>query len=286
MSNQPPTPNQAQLQAQRQAQFEKDGFVIVPDFLDAEFVAAARSRFEKLFAGEFETGIQPDEWNWREGRDSGLLTRQICNAWKSDKTIASIVLDSELGRMCAELRGWPGARINQDNVIWKPPGSKALGFHQDESYQNWIVPAEMITCWITLDDTAVEQGTIEYVRGSHRWHLADPIQQFHAPDDPLHDLRAAASIASADTDIVPIVVNAGTAVFHHGRTWHGSRPNTGSGVRRSVVAHCMSSDATFHPVNTSPVYSRYKRANDCQMDESFFPILWHNSGHRTLSLPS
>lgn len=272
---------------QQQSQFDRDGFVIINDFLTPQSRLAAAGRFEKLFAGEFETGIQPDEWNWRSGRDSDRLTRQICNAWKSDHTIASIVLDSAVGELCARLRGWPGARINQDNLIWKPPGSGALGFHQDESYQNWIVPAEMISCWITLDDTAVEQGTIEYVRGSHRWSLAKPIKQFHAPEDPLQDLHEAATAAKidvADIEIVPVVVSAGSAVLHHGRTWHGSRGNSGSNMRRSIVSHCMSADAVYHPSNVSPVYSRYKRAGDNKMDESFFPVLWHRSGYRSAFL--
>ena len=50
------------------------------------------SRFAPLFRGEFETGLYPDEWNWREGRDAGDLTRQICNAWKSDRGVARAVL--------------------------------------------------------------------------------------------------------------------------------------------------------------------------------------------------
>ncbi|MEM7257389.1 MAG: phytanoyl-CoA dioxygenase family protein, partial [Pseudomonadota bacterium] len=152
-------------------------------------------------------------------------------------------------------------------------------------YQSWIVPAQMMTCWITLDDTRAEQGTIEYVRGSHRWPLSAPIESFHAPDDPLADMHRAADNCAAVPDIVPIVVPAGSAVFHHGKTWHGSRVNSGSGMRRSVVAHCMSSDCVFHDHHTSPVYSRYKRANDNRMDESFFPVLWDHTGHRSDFLP-
>ena len=135
--------------------FRKDGFVVIPSVLTDTEVANARSRFEPLFSGDFETGVQPDEWNWRTGRDDPALTRQICNAWKSDRSIASIVLREDIGAACAQLRKWPGARLNQDNVIWKPPGTKALGFHQDDSYQDWIVPSEMMTCWITLDDTCL-----------------------------------------------------------------------------------------------------------------------------------
>ncbi|CAN5312083.1 hypothetical protein BH10PSE7_BH10PSE7_21230 [soil metagenome] len=259
--------------------FNRDGFVIVPDVLTAGEIEKARARFEPLFSGKFETGLYPDEWNWRMGRDAPDLTRQICNGWKSDLTIASVVLRADVGKACATLRGWPGARLGQDNVIWKPPGTKPLGFHQDDSYNKYLVPPEMMTCWITLDDTRADQGTIEHVRGSHLWPVAPPIKQFHAPDDPTTDLRVAAG--DRPVDIVPMVVKAGCAVFHHGRTWHGSRDNRGNNPRRSVIAHCISSEATFHPTNISYIYSRYRRANDTAMDESFFPILWRDDGYRT-----
>ncbi len=273
--------NQIQLSQKQLDDFDHDGFVVVPSVLSDAVIEDARARFEKLFTGEFETGIQPDEWNWKTGQDDPTLTRQICNAWKSDRTIASIVLRSDIGAACAQVRHWPGARINQDNVIWKPTGSKALGFHQDDSYQTWIVPSQMMTCWITLDETRADQGTIEYVRGSHKWPVSQPIEKFHAPDDPLSDLQQAAKAAGADVDIVPIEVPGGSAVLHHGRTWHGSRANTGKAQRRSIVAHCMSSDAQFHNDNTSPVYSRYKLSDSQQMDESFFPVLWRSDGYRS-----
>lgn len=262
--------------------FRDDGFVVVRHVLDLKAIDDARARFEPLFRGEFETGLQPDEWNWRTGGGAPDVTRQICNGWKADHTIASIVLREDIGRACAVLRDWPGARINQDNVIWKPPGGRPLGFHQDDSYQDWIIPNEMMTFWITLDDTAADRGTIEYVRGSHRWPLSPPIGQFHAPDDPLVDLRAAAKGAGVvEPEIVPIEIAAGDAVIHHGLCWHGSRTNSGARSRRSVIAHCMSSEARFHPTKMSPIYSRYRHRGTDHMDESFFPILWRSDGYRT-----
>lgn len=268
-------------------QFDRDGFVIIHNVLTAAQVEAARARFEPLFSGTFETGLYPDEWNWRMGRDRDDLTRQICNGWKSDRTIASIVLDRDVGEACARLRRWPGARIGQDNVIWKPPGARPLGFHQDDSYTKWFVPSGMNTCWITLDDTRAHQGTIEYVRGSHKWPVAPPIRQFHAPDDPLFDLYPAAEAAGVkDPEIVPIEIPAGSCVIHHGQTWHGSRDNKGTHPRRSVIAHCISSAAAFHPKYISYIYSRYKRVGSAEMDESFFPVIWREDGYRTPWLDS
>lgn len=270
------------LQEVHRARFAADGFVVLEGVLSEHEIQAAQSRFAPLFRGEFETGLMPDEWNWREGRDSPDLTRQICNGWKADRTIAAIVLDAGIGEAVATLKGWPGARINQDNVIWKPPGARPLGFHQDDSYQDWIVPSEMMTFWITLDDTRAGQGTIEYVAGSHRWPLSPPIARFHAPDDPLVDMTAAARAAGISRpEIVPIEIKAGSAVIHHGRTWHGSRDNRGTHPRRSVISHCMASSARFHEANVGAIYGRYKRAGSTEMDESFFPVLWREDGYRT-----
>ena len=63
--------------------FDRDGFVVIPDVLTLREIDRAQARFEPLFSGEFETGLYPDEWNWRLGRDAPELTRQICNGWKS-----------------------------------------------------------------------------------------------------------------------------------------------------------------------------------------------------------
>lgn len=267
---------------EQRRRFNEDGFLIVERFLDPHQALAIAERFDPLFAGVFEAGLQPDEWNWRDGRDDPSLTRQICNGWKADRAVARAVLSEKVGRWIALLMNWPGARINQDNVIWKPPGAKALGFHQDDSYQDWIEPRAMATCWMALDDTRAVAGTIEYVRGSHRWDLSDKIAQFHAPDDEKADLNRAAEAAGVrGPSIVPIEVPRGGAVFHHGRTWHGSGPNRGDRPRRSVISHCMRSDARHHDTRLSPVYSRYKRAGDTRMEESFFPILWTRDGGRS-----
>jgi hypothetical protein len=270
-----------ELTAAEIERFRADGFLILDRFLDPVVVERARGRFAGLFRGEFETGLQPDEWNWKEGRDPPDVTRQICNGWRSDRTVAAIVLAEQVGSTCAALMGWPGARIAQDNVIWKPPGAKPLGFHQDDSYGHWFVPSGYCTCWMALDDTTAVGGTIEYAKGSHRWEVAPPIRRFHAPDDHREDFREAAAKAGHDPEIVPVEVPAGGVAFHHGRTWHGSDRNRGDAPRRSLVAHCISSEARFHPTEISYVYSRYKRVGDDAMDESFFPVLWTEDGRRT-----
>lgn len=264
------------------ARFRADGFLVVERLVAPAEVKRLRDRFVPMFRGDFETGLHPDEWNWAEGRDPPDATRQICNAWKSDRTLAARLLSAEVGRICARLAGWPGARIGQDNMLWKPAGAKAIGFHQDDAYCRWVVPPHYVTLWLALDDSAAEGGTLEYARGSHEWGVTPPRHAFHAPDDYRAALREAAAAAGAEApEIVPVEVPAGGVSIHDGRTWHGSGPNRTGRARRSVVAHCISSEARFHPSEISYIYSRYKRVGDEVMDESFFPVLWREDGYRT-----
>ena len=83
--------------------FEKNGFLIKENFIEKNFISLLISKFEPIFRGEFETGIAPDEWNWVYGESDPLLTRQICNAWKSDRLIRNLVCHqkmSSFGALC------------------------------------------------------------------------------------------------------------------------------------------------------------------------------------------
>jgi ectoine hydroxylase-related dioxygenase (phytanoyl-CoA dioxygenase family) len=266
---------------QREA-FRRDGYLIVEDgFVDDDVVEVLRERLERLFAADYQTGIRPDEVNWVAGRDPEDRTRQICNGWKADRVLAAQVLSERTGRLAAGLMDWAGVRLLQDNVIWKPPGTKSLGMHQDGSYLDYLVPPQMVTCWIALDDTSAEAGTITYAAGSHRWPRSPENRgEFHAPADWLAPVERAVP-AREEVRLVPIEVRAGGASFHHHLTFHGSGPNTADVHRRAVISHLIPDEAEFHQTKVDPVYSRYRRAGDTAMDESFFPVVWSTDGRRS-----
>ena len=263
---------------ERAAAFEADGFVAVDSLIDTSLIDPLRDRFERLFRGDFETGTAPDEVNWREGHSDPTLTRQICNGWKADRLIASVVLDARLGAAVARLAGWPGTRIAQDNVLWKPPGARSLGFHRDNAYLAWYTPTEMFSCWIALDDTTADGGTLEIARGSHR------LAHGSGSDGRVPRPRG-----------LPGPGDRGRAACPDRRTRHrgdggvcrrrGRSITDGPGTaraptaqarhRRSLVLHCASSEPRFNRAGfgegNGPVYSRYARLADDEMDENHFP---------------
>ncbi len=267
------------------ARFNEDGFLVVEQLIDNETVEILRDSFERLFRGDFETGVTPDEVNWQVDSGDPSLTRQICNGWKADRAIARVVLRADLGQAIARFGDWPGTRIMIDNVLWKPPGTRPLGYHQDNAYLSWFTPSELLSCWIALDDTLAEGGTVEFVRGSHRWHHSKPEGEFHGPEDYRKFMEQAAALEGVEPEIVRIEVPKGGGSFHHGWTWHGSDHNRATRPRRALVLHAMRADAQYAPGHlgdyTGSIYSRYRRLGDNIMDENHFPVLWRQDGYRT-----
>ena len=277
-----------QLSEQQVATFHDDGVVLIEGIIEPLVADVISERYRHLFRGEFESGVRPDEVNWQEAESPPELTRQICNGWKADRALASVVLREDIGRAAARLAGWPGARVMSDNVIWKPPGARPLGFHQDNSYLNWFAPGELLSCWIALDETTAEGGTMELVRGSHRWGKFPMAKQFHGPQDYRQEMLDAARQLDQEPDIIPVVVPKGGGSFHHGWTWHGSGFNRSDNPRRALVVHLCSSQARFVPEKLGSgnggIYSRYRRLSDDLMDENYFPIVWTEDGRRTSSI--
>lgn len=270
--------------------FKKDGYLILTrPVMDDEMIEQLRKRVHRIFDGKFDTGIYPDEWHWRQGMSREDVTREICNAWKSDSLIARWVLSEALGQACARLGGWAGARIGQDDVWIKPPGvgCKEIAFHTDAPYiSHWFIPNKnsMITAWLALDATCEETGTLQYVPGSHRWKKQTELGEFHAPDQDFRSpLQEACRIAGVEeVEVVHVEVPAGGIAFHHQDLWHGSGVNTSkTQYRRNIAVHMLRSDVKWGPNKTGYIYGRYRRQNETNVDENFFPITWSSTGYRT-----
>jgi ectoine hydroxylase-related dioxygenase (phytanoyl-CoA dioxygenase family) len=272
----PIDPTLAQIQA-----YERDGYLIVENWLSEDEVERTRERFHACFEHEWETGLAPDEVNYTPGVTPPERTRQLCNVWKADRWLAHITLAERNARFAAKLAGEPGMRLLQDNMIWKPPSGKALLAHQDAAYVPFLEPPNMTTCWMALDETAADTGTIYYARGSHAWGRLPTGDTFHAPDDWLGWMNEVRP-PEIEAEMVPIEVPPGGAAFHHGLCFHGSPPNERPDAdRRAIISHMVTTDTTWHPTARHPLYSRYMRPGVLEMDEVYFPIMWREDSYRT-----
>src|SRR3954466_14672372 len=113
-----PTPDQI-------AAYRRDGFLVVERFLDDGEVARLRERFAACFAHEWGAGVRPDEVNYDPNSTPPELTRQLCNAWKADRTVAATVLAERNARFGAALARAAGGPVAPRHPISKPPAGQA-----------------------------------------------------------------------------------------------------------------------------------------------------------------
>ena len=169
--------------------------------------------------------------------------------------------------------------------MYKPEGGKPFNIHQDAAYMCWVQPVWNWTCWIALDDTYADGGTLVYVKGSHKWgpQPATGETQIIAKDmDSWTDYVGQFAPEGEEVELISLEFGAGSAAFHTGWIWHGSGPNTRPGnIRRSYSVHMIPAESKHHPRIRHRAYSRYFPPGKLDFNEDFFPVLWSEDGYRT-----
>ncbi|KAK3804311.1 hypothetical protein RRG08_039232 [Elysia crispata] len=113
----------------------------------------------------------------------------------------------------AKVRFW------HDQLFAKPAKhGGVVAWHQDYSYWTRTQPMQHLTIHIALEDQTEENGTLEYIPGSHRWTRQGgplPVLDFN-----FKDMEG---------------IKKGEASIHHPLSVHGSYGNRSDKARRSAV---------------------------------------------------
>lgn len=257
--------------------FDADGFFFRESVLEEAAQEALKREFSALFSGQFSKNTYPDEWYWREEISKPTATRHISNSWKSSHLIEELACYPEFGAIAKQLGRWEGARLAMDTIWWKTAKGSPISFHQDTSFMDCFTPKVTITIWITLTPTDIEVGTLEYVKGSHKWSHTKPPDQFHAPSDYRSEMWKAAELAGidkCDIEIVPVELPAGSISIHSGEIWHGSGNNiTVDRERMAIGLHFLPSTITFNNDGAGYIFRRYQVNKSVHVENCFFPIV-------------
>eukprot|EP01052_Picozoa_sp_SAG31_P052548 SAG31_NODE_13022_length_899_cov_1.045000_1_plen_150_part_00 len=101
-------------------------------------------------------------------------------------------------------------------------------------------PADLISCWVALDDITGENGAMRMLPGSFRTSLEGiPMPRGHREDGDAYrreHIDPVFNVGTAET-LAPLA--AGSVIFHHCRCLHSSLPNRTGQRRRAFVMHLM-----------------------------------------------
>ncbi len=168
--------------------------------------------------------------------DEGMFFYDVA-AWKNDCGVREVAFDSALPEIVSQLMDAAYVNFWEDTTFVKAPHTRQkTAFHQDLAYFQ-IEGDQCVVVWIPLDAASLENGVMQYVRGSHRWG------ETYAPNVFVSQTPFAASLekkcpdiesAPEDYDIVSFDVAPGDVIIHHVKTVHGAGGNPTDRWRRAV----------------------------------------------------
>ena len=236
-----PTPRALRLRRGEIAStYDRHGYLVVPDVLGADLLAAARAEATAICRGERGAieGASPT----RAGDDDAtVLARHLCVHFphKVSPLMRDIARLPAVIDVLTEAIG-PNVKLMQSMLFIKAAGKPGQAWRQDEAH----IPTRdrsLTAVWIALDDATVDNGCIWIIPASHRSGVLYPVG--NTIDARFDGTPSARGFPHRDGDAVAVELPAGSAVAFDGYLLHRSLPNTTSGMRRALVNHYMSAES-------------------------------------------
>jgi phytanoyl-CoA hydroxylase len=223
------------LSFEQQAQFERDGYLIVRGFFSATEIAEIRDTFMAQNADGPVPGLSEIRTEYSPDDPLSFYPRMMNPHAHPELLVGDIsrryLLDPRLYPVLKDLLGEEPVSA-QSMFYFKPPKSRGQELHQDNFYLR-VKPGTCMAAWIAIDDVDPENGGMKVVPGSHKGDIvcpqkADAATSFTTDYVPIPD----------GLEAVPANMKAGDVLFFNGSVIHGSTPNTStSRFRRALIFH-------------------------------------------------
>jgi phytanoyl-CoA hydroxylase len=223
--------------------FRQDGYLPIGGLLEDSELNVLREAYDSEFesaklSGEFRNLAGTDATAY-DADDRMLQIMQMC---ERSIQFRKLLFDSRILDVVTDLIG-PNIMLFHDQALWKPAQTGGpVHWHQDNAYWR-CSPANLISCWITLDYVDDLNGAMNIIPGSH----LKPTSHEHASDTD----RLLITPVDASNAVV-VDLPAGGCMFHHCLTLHHTKPNRTPRNRRAFAIHFMtpgtrdSNDESMH----------------------------------------
>lgn len=268
------------------ADYHRDGFLVLPDFVDANSCAALKTRAEQIlhdFDPEahrsvfttneqtrhadrqfiesangihcfFEEEAFDDAGRLRQPKE--LSVNKIGHAMHDlDSVFAEFTYTAKLAGVAADL-GMPDALALQSMYICKQPRiGGEVGCHQDATFL-FTDPLTVTGFWFAIEDATLENGCLWALPGGHKTALRKKFVRNNDNDGATFDVLDPTPLPDVPGDLIPLEVRAGTMIVLHGLLPHWSDVNRSDKSRHAYSVHCISATAEY------PSWNWLQRSND------------------------
>jgi phytanoyl-CoA hydroxylase len=210
------------LTAGQVAQFDRDGFVVVPDVVAPDDLAAIVDEIDGFEAG-VEAFLRNEDGERFSIAEAGAITFTTHLVTKSPR-LAAFARAPFFAGVCADLVG-PDVNLYWDQAVYKKPEKpRRFPWHQDNGYA-YVEPQQYLTCWVALTDATAHNGCPQVAPGLHRRGTLR-----HTYVEPL-GWECLTDHAGAAVAEVP----AGGVVVFSSLTPHLTGPNLTDAVRKAYI---------------------------------------------------
>lgn len=255
--------------------YERDGFLVLEDFVDpaacdaliaraAELVAAFHPDTVSVFTTRDQDRVSDDyflgsgekiRFFFEEeafGPD-GTLTRPVPLAINKighalhdlDPVFARFSREGRLASLAATL-GMAQPLLLQSMYVFKQPGiGGEVGVHQDHTFL-WTDPPSAVGLWFALEDATLDNGCLWALPGGHR---EPPRKRFCRAPGGGTTFEELDPRPLPTSGMVPLEAPKGTCIVLHGLLPHRSGPNRSPRSRQAYTLHLIEASAQYRADN-------------------------------------
>ena len=151
---------------------ERDGYVRLGRLLDDDLLGLLRREYDREFAlaragdTQFRNLSISDTDDVRKKNEASEQMLQIMQMCERNLHFRRLLFHDEILDCVEDLLG-PNLQLFHDQALYKPAHHGGPVFwHQDNAYWQ-CAPANLVSCWLTLDDVTVANGAMQVIPGSH-----------------------------------------------------------------------------------------------------------------------
>lgn len=195
------------------ARFQREGFVKLPNVLNADACAilrrAMRDSLEREFAVQLDGGVK-----------ARFLSLEMM--WLNDAILRDFVLSPRIAAIAARLLDVPAVRLYHDNILSKEPGCGRTPWHYDDHHFP-LDTHDVVTAWIPAQPIPADMGPLVFAADIdvHRMVCHVPFIK----TDTSYDRRISEIFAERDVPIHDEAFALGEVSFHHNLCFHTAGPN-------------------------------------------------------------
>lgn len=212
--------------------FALNGYVAYGPILDAAEIGELREEYDRVFAEAEQDGrFRNLAGAAGEGEAAPQRMLQIMQVCERSLAFRRLLYHSRILDAVESLLG-PNLMLFHDQALYKPARTGGpIFWHQDNAYWR-CTPANLVSCWLTLDDVDEANGAMQLIPGSH---LRPARHETSAATTALLE----SSLEGREAEAQVVELPAGGCMFHHCQTLHHTAPNRTDRQRRAFAIHFM-----------------------------------------------